>query len=139
MREVLNSSTKQTCELALKKSDGTLLHAQLDSIGVEVKGKRVMRTVVTDTTERKRTEEALRQSEQRYHSLFENMLDGFAHCKMLFDDHGRPVDFVYLDVNSAFGRLTGLENVVGKNSHRGDSRDQRVTSRNYLRFTAGFR
>ncbi len=73
-----------------------------------------MRTVVTDTTERKRTEGALRQSEQRYHSLFENMLDGFAHCKMLFDDHGRPVDFVYLDVNSQFGKLTGLENVVGK-------------------------
>jgi HD-GYP domain-containing protein (c-di-GMP phosphodiesterase class II) len=32
---------------------------------------------------------------------------------MLFDG-GRPVDFIYLDVNSAFETLTGLKNVVGK-------------------------
>jgi len=42
------------------------------------------------------------------------MLDGFAYCKMLFDDSGHPVDFVFLEVNSAFERLTGLKNVVGK-------------------------
>jgi PAS domain S-box-containing protein len=59
-------------------------------------------------------EKALRESEERYRSLFENMLHGFAHCKMLYDDDGRPLDFIYLDVNSAFGKLTGLENVVGK-------------------------
>jgi two-component system cell cycle sensor histidine kinase/response regulator CckA len=67
-----------------------------------------------EITERKRIEQALLESEQRYRSLFENMLDGLAYCKMLFDDRGRPVDFVYLKVNSAFERLTGLENVVGK-------------------------
>jgi diguanylate cyclase (GGDEF)-like protein/PAS domain S-box-containing protein len=33
---------------------------------------------------------------------------------MLFDDRGRPIDFVYLDVNRAFGKLTSLANVVGK-------------------------
>jgi PAS domain S-box-containing protein len=64
--------------------------------------------------ERKRAEEALLRSEQHYRSLFENMLDGFAYCKMLFDDRGRPIDFIYLEVNSAFEGLTGLENVVGK-------------------------
>ena len=64
--------------------------------------------------ERERAETALRAGEQRYRSLFENMLDGFAYCKMLFDDQDRPLDFVYLNVNDAFERLTGLENVVGK-------------------------
>ena len=58
--------------------------------------------------------EALRHSEQRFRSLFENMLDGFAYCKILLDDNGRPVDFVYLEVNDAFETLTGLTNVVGK-------------------------
>ncbi|MGA9257907.1 MAG: EAL domain-containing protein [Candidatus Sulfotelmatobacter sp.] len=54
------------------------------------------------------------ESEARYRSLFENMLEGFAYCEMLFDDRGRPTDFVYLAVNGAFGTLTGLRNVVGK-------------------------
>jgi diguanylate cyclase (GGDEF)-like protein/PAS domain S-box-containing protein len=57
---------------------------------------------------------ALLESEERYHSLFENMLDGVAYCRMFYDEENRPVDFVCLDVNKAFERLTGLSNVVGK-------------------------
>ncbi|MHB9099056.1 MAG: response regulator, partial [Syntrophales bacterium] len=56
---------------------------------------------------------ALRQSGDRYRSLFENMLNGFAYCRMLFDQ-GKPQDFIYLDVNGAFESLTELKNVVGK-------------------------
>jgi diguanylate cyclase (GGDEF)-like protein/PAS domain S-box-containing protein len=59
-------------------------------------------------------QDATAEGERRYRSLFENMLEGFAYCKMLFDDRGRPIDFVYLDVNGAFGELTGLKNVLGK-------------------------
>ncbi len=57
--------------------------------------------------------QTLKDSDLRYRSLFENMLNGFAYCKMIFDQ-GRPHDFIYLDVNSAFESLTGLKNVVGK-------------------------
>jgi len=59
-------------------------------------------------------QDAIAESERRYRALFENMLEGFAHCEMLFDDSGCPLDFVYLDVNRAFGKLTGLKNVAGK-------------------------
>jgi diguanylate cyclase (GGDEF)-like protein/PAS domain S-box-containing protein len=59
-------------------------------------------------------QDAIAESERRYRSLFENMLEGFAYCEMLFDDTGRPIDFVYLAVNNTFGKLTGLRNVVGK-------------------------
>jgi PAS domain S-box-containing protein len=60
-----------------------------------------------------RTDEALRRSEERYRSLFENMLEGYAYCEMVMED-GEYRDFVYLDVNPAFERLTGLTGVVGK-------------------------
>ena len=57
--------------------------------------------------------EALRQGQTRYRSLFENMFEGLAHCRMLFEE-GQPKDFIYLEVNRAFEKLTGLKNVVGK-------------------------
>ncbi|MBF0503401.1 MAG: response regulator [Candidatus Riflebacteria bacterium] len=56
---------------------------------------------------------SLRQSEEYYRSLFENMIEGFAYCRMLFDGE-RAVDFIYLNVNTAFETLTGLKNVIGK-------------------------
>ena len=62
---------------------------------------------------RRRAEAALRERDLRYRLLFENMQEGFAYCRMLYRD-GRPDDFVYLAVNPAFEKLTGLKNVVGK-------------------------
>ena len=58
--------------------------------------------------------EKLQENERRYRLLFENMIDGFAYCRMLYDDFDRPVDFIYLDTNSAFEQLTGLKEVTGK-------------------------
>lgn len=69
---------------------------------------------VLDITARNQAMENLRESETRYRSLFEHMLEGFAYCRMLFDDHGHPEDFIYLNVNDAFGELTGLQGVIGK-------------------------
>ncbi|MBI5640577.1 MAG: response regulator [Nitrospirae bacterium] len=58
-------------------------------------------------------EEEMHSSEQLYRSLFNNMLNGFAYCRMLYDQD-RPTDFIYLSVNDAFVTLTGLKEVVGR-------------------------
>ncbi len=63
-----------------------------------------------------RIEKALKKSREKYHSLFANMLEGVAYCRIILDDQGKPVDFVYLEVNDAFETLTGLKKtlVTGK-------------------------
>ncbi|MBC8014921.1 MAG: PAS domain S-box protein, partial [Sporomusaceae bacterium] len=60
-----------------------------------------------------RVEKALRKSKERYSSLMATMLDGFAYCKMIFEN-GQPQDIIYLEVNDAFEKLTGLKDVIGK-------------------------
>ena len=69
--------------------------------------------VSEDITEHKRVEDALGESEARYRTLFANMLEGFAHCQMIYEA-GQPVDFVYLTVNRAFETITGLKDVAGR-------------------------
>ena len=72
-----------------------------------------------DLTGIKMVEQALMESEERYHSLFEIMTEGFAIQEMIYDENGKPCDYRFLDVNPAFERLTGLkkENVIGKTYH----------------------
>ena len=58
-------------------------------------------------------ERTLRETEMQYHTLFDNMLNGFARCKMLYRD-GVPDDFIYLEVNKQFETLTGLKDILGQ-------------------------
>ena len=66
---------------------------------------------------RKWAEAALRESELKYRSLFENMIDGFALHQIIVDETGKPIDYIFREVNSAFEKLTGLkaEDILNKN------------------------
>jgi PAS domain S-box-containing protein len=56
-----------------------------------------------------KAKEALRESEERYRSLFSAMTDGFALHEIICTDKGKPCDYRFLDINPAFERLTGLK------------------------------
>jgi PAS domain S-box-containing protein len=61
-------------------------------------------------------EAALRESENRYHALFDTTLSGMVLHEVICDAGGVPLDFRILDANPAFERLTGLRRagVIGK-------------------------
>jgi PAS domain S-box-containing protein len=64
--------------------------------------------------ERLRAGEALRESEERYRTLFESIDEGFCIIEKVETAPGEPSDFRYLTTNRAFEEQTGIGNVVGK-------------------------
>ncbi|MCW8195803.1 PAS domain-containing protein [Proteobacteria bacterium 005FR1] len=56
----------------------------------------------------------LRESEQRYRSLFETIDEGFCILQVHFDSTGRAVDYRFLEMNPAFEKQAGLLNAQGK-------------------------
>lgn len=64
----------------------------------------------------RRLEDALRASESRYRKLFMGLNDAFGLHKIILDPSGRPIDYIYLDVNEPFEQLMNVDaaDVVGR-------------------------
>ena len=75
--------------------------------------------ITEDITARKEAEEKLFESENKYRSLFQEMVSGFALNEVVFDEQGEPVDYITLEVTREFERLLGMskENVIGKKAY----------------------
>ena len=67
-----------------------------------------------DITKRKRAEENLRLSEERYHILFKTLIEGFCTIEVIFNTRGKAVDYRFLEVNPAFEKQTGIRNAEGR-------------------------
>jgi PAS domain S-box-containing protein len=72
--------------------------------------------IFEDITERKKAEEALKQSELRYRQLFNSMTEMFQVIELIFDKDGKAIDYYYRDVNPAFEKLVRKtrEQLIGK-------------------------
>ncbi len=111
-----NSENRQPLEFEITHSDKTIKTLLWTSSKLfNENGKTLISTIgqALDITERKLKQLELKESEQLYRTLFENMLNGFALCRLIIEN-GKPVDYIYLTVNKAFEAQTGLKNVVGK-------------------------
>jgi PAS domain S-box-containing protein len=60
-------------EFTLNRKDGSQLPMEIKTFPVKLKGKTLVLGIARDTTERKRMEEALKESEERYRSLVNNV------------------------------------------------------------------
>jgi PAS domain S-box-containing protein len=67
-------------------------------------------------TEQSLAENSLRESEEKYRLLFENMMNGFALHEIILNKKGQPVDYLFLEANVAFEQLTKLKrkNIIRK-------------------------
>jgi PAS domain S-box-containing protein len=104
------------CTYSLKKCTGTdTVDVLRNHVGTLIRRERDW-YMVEDVAHRKQAEEELAESELRYRSLFANMNSAFAYHKIVLDDNGEPVDYVFLELNEDFEKLTGLrkEEILGK-------------------------
>jgi len=67
-----------------------------------------------DITERKQAEQARRESEIRFRTLFESMDEGYCVAEVIFDDEDRPIDYRFLEVNPVFEKQTGIKDARGR-------------------------
>lgn len=71
----------------------------------------------TDITERKITEEKLRESEERLRVILNTLTEGVALNEMIFNDQGEMIDYRILEVNKAFYTIADFrkeDNVIGE-------------------------
>ncbi len=114
---VSQSGTIRCGEFRYRHKDGSW--RVFEAIGKNLLDDPVVRGIIInsrDITERKRADEILRVSEERYRGLFGAMLEGFALCEMICDVDGKPCNFRYLEANAAFEQILGVacREAVGK-------------------------
>lgn len=63
-------------------------------------------------------EQELRASQERFHSLYANMMDGAAIHELKIDQNGKPEEYIITEINPAFEKHLGIsrDRAVGKTS-----------------------
>jgi signal transduction histidine kinase/ActR/RegA family two-component response regulator len=72
--------------------------------------------VLEDIDERNRAKEQLQENEARYSQLFEYIINGIVYQKPIFDESGKVVDLLYLEVNNSFAssRRRKVKDFIGR-------------------------
>ena len=107
--DIMSGKPGRILEFESFRKDGTKVSIEVNSKLIIKDGEtRGFLNIVRDITERKQAERALRESEERFHSLYSSMSEGVCLHEIVYDESGNPADYRILDVNPAYQSITGI-------------------------------
>ncbi len=106
MKKIISGYEKPYDAVGIRK-DGSTYPLEIQGKGIPYHGRAVRVTEFRDITERKKAEEALRESEERYRILSDVTLEG-----IIFHENA-----IAIDINNSFAKMFGYEHheIIGKN------------------------
>jgi PAS domain S-box-containing protein len=111
-------STSFSMEKRYIRKDGSEIDVAVNAIGImDAEGNvRFGTAFVDDITERKRAEEALRESEAKLTALFTSLTEMVVMHELVLNDASEAIDYRIIDCNTVFTEFTGIskEDALGK-------------------------
>ncbi len=93
--EELHAVGHVTFETEHRRKDGIIVPVEINTHKITLLGRTVLLSIARNISERKKAEEALKESEYRFRELFNSMNSGVAVCRAV--DNG--ADFIFIDFN----------------------------------------
>ncbi|HEX2829109.1 MAG TPA: PAS domain S-box protein [Burkholderiales bacterium] len=101
-------------EIATQSGEHRRWSFSASSPGTLLDGRRFIVGMAVDITERSRADAALRDSEERYRTLFDSIDEGFCILDLIRDGAGKVLDYRFREVNAAFAKQSGIANAAGR-------------------------
>ncbi|MEI7883843.1 MAG: PAS domain S-box protein [Clostridia bacterium] len=113
----MKGATSHIDDMLVERPDGTKTVIEIFGSPLFDEQGQIKASLVSflDITERKQAEKALRQSEEKYKLLYTSMDQGAALHEIITDADGKPIDYIFLDINASYTRLLGVtREAIGK-------------------------
>ena len=107
-------------QINYRRKDGTILTGEVSStFFIDRNGEPRTVSIIRDITERKLAEKALQESEAKYRDVFETVQEVFYIDRLIYDEEGNVIDWIFEDLNPAGFELLGLKDIDDAKGKRG--------------------
>jgi PAS domain S-box-containing protein len=119
LRRIKGEDIPDSYSFRMITKDSNIRWVEVNIVIISWTGNPASLIFMTDVTDRKQSEEALRESEREVKALFKSMINAFVLFESVFDDDGNFVSYRFVYINDAYERITGVLNdeVRGKTVH----------------------
>jgi signal transduction histidine kinase len=91
------------------KKNGELISVVIISHTITFRNRKARHVMITDITEQKNADDKIKDSEEKFRSLFTKSPLGIAYNEMILDKDGKAVDYRFLEVNDAYKKIIGID------------------------------